>query len=106
MAQLKEIEYRNQTIKVFYGSHMGDHFYCTSKHLKSKHNIHHINGGWETIDIAVNTIKNNIDKWLNSKINTIEDLSKEINKALIYHEEYDATIDINTLKILIDKFNS
>ena len=104
--KLKEIKYKGFTIEVHYGDHMSDYFYCRAMHLSSDHNPKHINGGWESINIAVESIKKNIDNWSVTKINTIDDLANEINKALEYHEEYDATINVKILTTLLTRYKS
>ena len=104
MTKIKEEYYRRHLIETFHGEHGGDYFYCKSNHLKSSHNRKHINGGWSTIAEACKSIKDNLDYWLDDEIKTIEDLSLKITKSLIYDDEFDARIDVNTLQFLIGKF--
>lgn len=101
--KLKEIEYKGFTIEVFYGDHMSNYFYCKAGHLSSKHNKHHINGGWETIDKAVTTTKEVIDDYLAIEINSTESFRNVIINSLEYDEEFSATLDVDVLQNLLNR---
>jgi len=106
MKTIKEFKYKGLPV-VLEIAEINDKFYftCSSYSLRSEHNPKHVNGGWETPDMAIDKIKIVIDEFLKNIPQNYEELAEAIHATLVWDSHEDCHIEPHLLRIIIVNFS-